>query len=53
MHRNQSKSIQNLAETLRVLLFLSLSILIFKLYPLTAPMLVILALLNDIPIMMR
>ena len=50
--RMNSYAIYRIAETLRVLLFLSLSIIIFSLYPLTAPMLVILALLNDIPIMM-
>ena len=50
--RMNSYAIYRIAETLRVLLFLSLAIIIFKIYPLTAPMLVILALLNDIPIMM-
>ncbi len=41
-----------IAETVRVLIFLTLSIIIFNFYPLTAVMIVILALLNDIPIMM-
>ncbi|MCZ7403499.1 MAG: plasma-membrane proton-efflux P-type ATPase [Candidatus Methanoperedens sp.] len=41
-----------IAETLRVLIFLTLSIIIFNFYPLTAVMIVILALLNDLPIMM-
>ncbi len=39
------------AETLRVLLFVSLSILIYDVYPVTAIMIVLLAILNDIPIM--
>ncbi|VVB88989.1 Potassium-transporting ATPase ATP-binding subunit [uncultured archaeon] len=41
-----------IAETIRVLIFLTLSIIIFNFYPLTAIMIVILALLNDLPIMM-
>ena len=45
-------SIYRIAETIRVLIFLTLSILVFDFYPLTAVMIVILALLNDIPIMM-
>jgi hypothetical protein len=36
-----------IAETLRVLVFMTLAILIFNFYPLTAVMIVILALLND------
>lgn len=36
-----------IAETLRVLLFMTLAILLFNFYPLTAVMIVILALLND------
>ena len=45
--RMNSYSIYRIAETLRVLLFMTLSILIFNFYPLTAVMIVILALLND------
>ena len=41
-----------IAETIRVLVFMTLSILIFESYPVTAIMIVLLALLNDIPIMM-
>jgi H+-transporting ATPase len=41
-----------IAETTRVLLFMTLSILIFDFYPVTAVMIVLLALLNDFPIMM-
>jgi H+-transporting ATPase len=36
-----------IAETLRVLLFMTLAIVVFKFYPLTAIMIVMLALLND------
>jgi H+-transporting ATPase len=42
-----SYAIYRIAETLRVLLFMTLSILIFNFYPLTAVMIVMLALLND------
>jgi len=41
-----------IAETIRVLLFMTLSILAFNFYPVTAVMIVLLALLNDVPIMM-
>jgi H+-transporting ATPase len=50
--RMNNYSIYRIAETIRVLIFLTASILIFNFYPLTAMMIVILALLNDIPIMM-
>jgi H+-transporting ATPase len=45
--RMNSYAIYRIAETLRVLLFMTLSILIFNFYPLTAIMIVMLALLND------
>ncbi len=38
-------------ETIRVLAFITLSILVFKLYPVTALMILRLATLNDMPIM--
>jgi H+-transporting ATPase len=41
-----------IAETIRVLLFIALSILVFNFYPVTAVMIVLLAILNDFPIMM-
>jgi len=41
-----------ITESMRVLLFMTLSILIFNFYPVTAIMVVLLAILNDIPIMM-
>ena len=40
-----------IAETVRVLLFMTLSIAVFRVYPVTAVMIVLLALLNDFPIM--
>ena len=42
-----SYAIYRIAETLRVLLFMTLAILIFNFYPVTAVMIVIIALLND------
>ena len=40
-----------IAETIHVLLFMTLSILAFDFYPVTAVMIILLALLNDFPIM--
>src|ERR1700678_3543985 len=45
--RMNSYAIYRIAETLRVLLFMTLAILVFKFYPLTAIMIIMLALLND------
>jgi H+-transporting ATPase len=45
--RMNSYAIYRIAETIRVLLFMTLSILVFNFYPLTAVMIVLLALLND------
>ncbi len=45
--RMNSYAIYRIAETLRVLIFMTLAILIFNFYPLTAVMIVMLALLND------
>jgi len=45
--RMTSYAIYRIAETIRVLLFMTLSILIFNFYPVTAVMIVLLALLND------
>ena len=42
-----SYAIYRIAETLRVLFFMTLAILVFNFYPLTAVMIVMLALLND------
>jgi len=41
-----------IAETIRVLLFMTLAILVYDVYPVTAIMIVLLAILNDLPIMM-
>jgi len=49
--RMNNYAIYRIAETIRVLIFMSLSILVFNFYPVTAIMIVLLALLNDLPIM--
>jgi H+-transporting ATPase len=45
--RMRNYALYRIAETIRVLLFMTLSILIFNFYPVTAVMIVLLALLND------
>ena len=45
--RMTNYALYRIAETIRVLLFMTLSILIFNFYPVTAVMIVLLALLND------
>jgi H+-transporting ATPase len=50
--RMNNYSIYRIAETMRVVIFLTLAIVIFNFYPLTAIMIVMIAMLNDIPIMM-
>jgi H+-transporting ATPase len=45
--RMNSYAVYRIAETVRVLLFMTLSIMIFNFYPVTAVMIVLLALLND------
>jgi H+-transporting ATPase len=49
--RMTNYGIYRIAETIRVVLFITSSIVIFEFYPVTALMLVLLALLNDLPIM--
>ena len=49
--RMNNYSIYRIAETIRVLFFISSSIMVFNFYPVTALMIVLLALLNDAPIM--
>ncbi len=49
--RMKSYSIFRIAETIRIILFMTLSIVVFNFYPVTALMIIILALLNDIPIL--
>ena len=50
-HRMKSYSIYRVAETIRILIFTAMVILIFNFYPVTALMLVLIALLDDIPVM--
>jgi len=50
--RMTSYAIYRIAETVRVLLFMTLAILVFDFYPVTAAMIILLALLNDGPIVM-
>jgi len=50
--RMTSYATYRIAETVRVLLFMTLSILVFNFYPVTAVMIILLAMLNDFPIMM-
>ena len=49
--RMNSYAIYRIAETIRVLFFITLSIIVFNFYPVTAIMIVLLALLNDFAIM--
>jgi len=50
--RMKSYAIFRIAETMRIILFMTFSIIIFNFYPITAVMIVVLALLNDVPVMM-
>ncbi len=50
--RMKSYAIFRIAETLRIILFMAFSIIVFNFYPITAIMVIVLALLNDIPVMM-
>jgi H+-transporting ATPase len=49
--RMNTYAIYRIAETIRVLLFIVASILVFNFYPVTAVMIVLLAIFNDVPIM--
>jgi len=49
--RMKSYVIYRIAETIRVILFMTLAIVVFNFYPITALMIILLALLNDIPIL--
>ncbi len=49
--RMKSYVIYRIAETIRIIVFMTLAIVVFKFYPITAIMIIVLALLNDIPIM--
>jgi H+-transporting ATPase len=48
--RMNNYSIYRIAETFRVLFFITATILVFQFYPVTALMIVLLAILNDLPI---
>jgi H+-transporting ATPase len=49
--RMKSYTIFRIAETVRIVIFMTLAIVFFKFYPVTALMIIVLALLNDIPIL--
>jgi len=49
--RMKSYALFRIAETIRIILFMTLSIVIFNFYPITALMIILLALLNDLPIL--
>ncbi len=49
--RMKSYTVFRIAETIRIIGFMALSIVIFQFYPVTALMIIVLALLNDIPIL--
>jgi len=50
--RMENYAVYRIAETVRVLVFLTLCIVFLDFYPVTALMIVVLAILNDLPIMM-
>jgi H+-transporting ATPase len=49
--RMKSYSVYRIAETIRVIVFMTLSIVLFDFYSVTALMIILLALLNDLPIL--
>jgi H+-transporting ATPase len=49
--RMKSYALFRIAETIRIILFMTFSIVVFNFYPITALMIILLALLNDIPIL--
>jgi H+-transporting ATPase len=49
--RMKSYATFRIAETIRIILFMTLSIVVFNCYPITALMIILLALLNDLPIL--
>ncbi|MGD2059938.1 MAG: plasma-membrane proton-efflux P-type ATPase [Acidimicrobiia bacterium] len=49
--RMNSYSVFRIAETLRIILFMTLAIVVFDFYPVSTVMIIVLALLNDIPIL--
>ena len=49
--RMNSYAVYRITETIRIMIFVVLAIIVFNFYPITAIMIILLALLNDIPIM--
>jgi len=49
--RMNSYAIYRITETIRIMIFLVLAMLVYDFYPITAIMIILLALLNDLPIM--
>ncbi len=49
--RMKSYTIYRIAETIRIIVFMTLAIVVFQFYPVTALMIIVLALLNDLPIL--
>ena len=49
--RMKSYTIYRIAETIRIIIFMTLAIVFFDIYPVTALMIIVLALLNDLPIL--
>ncbi len=49
--RMKSYAIYRIAETIRIIVFMTLAIVVFNFYPITALMIIVLALLNDLPIL--
>ncbi len=50
--RMKSYTVYRIAETIRIIIFMTLSIVMFEFYPITSVMIILLALLNDLPILM-
>jgi H+-transporting ATPase len=49
--RMNAYAIYRIVETIRIMIFMVLTMIVFNFYPITAVMIILLALLNDIPIM--
>ncbi len=49
--RMNAYAIYRITETIRIMIFLVLAMLVYDFYPITAVMIILLALLNDVPIM--
>jgi H+-transporting ATPase len=49
--RMNAYAIYRITETIRIMIFMVLAILVYNFYPITAVMIILLALLNDLPIM--